>query len=151
METPLATDIIRRSTAIKANVVSQDERETLGVRALLNYGHTLGHALEAATGYAKLLHGEAVAVGMTAAVRISRDMGLIGQDVVDRQDRLLERFGLPTRCPGVDRETVRRAMGVDKKAVDGTLRWVLLEDVGRATLRADVPSEVVEAALQEVT
>ena len=151
LETPLATDIVRRSTAIKADVVSRDERETLGVRALLNYGHTLGHALEAATGYAKLLHGEAVAVGMTAAVRISRDMGLIGQDVVDRQDRLLERFGLPIRCPGVDRETVRRAMGVDKKAVDGTLRWVLLEDVGRATLRADVPSEVVEAALQEVT
>ena len=130
LETPLATDIVRRSTAIKANVVSQDERETLGVRALLNYGHTLGHALEAATGYGKLLHGEAVAVGMTAAVRISRDMGLIGQDVVDRQDRLLERFGLPTRCPGVDRETVRRAMGVDKKAVDGTLRWVLLEGRG---------------------
>ena len=151
LETPLATDIVRRSTAIKADVVSRDERETLGVRALLNYGHTLGHALEAATGYAKLLHGEAVAVGMTAAVRISRDMGLIGQDVVDRQDRLLERFGLPTRCPGVDRDTVRRAMGVDKKAVDGTLRWVLLEDVGRATVRADVPSEVVEAALQEVT
>ena len=151
LETPLTTDIVRRSTAIKADVVSRDERETLGMRALLNYGHTLGHALEAATGYAKLLHGEAVAVGMTAAVRISRDMGLIGQDVVDRQDSLLERFGLPTRCPGVDRETVRRAMGVDKKAVDGTLRWVLLEDVGRATLRADVPSEVVEAALQEVT
>ena len=151
LETPLATNIVRRSTAIKANVVSQDERETLGLRALLNYGHTLGHALEAATGYGKLLHGEAVAVGMTAAVRISRDMGLIGQDVVDRQDRLLERFGLPTRCPGVDRETVRRAMGVDKKAVDGTLRWILLEDVGRATVRADVPSEVVEAALQEVT
>ena len=151
LETPLATDIVRRSTAIKADVVSRDERETLGIRALLNYGHTLGHALEAATGYATLLHGEAVAVGMTAAVRISRDMGLIGQDVVDRQDRLLERFGLPTRCPGVDRETVRRAMGVDKKAVDGALRWVLLEDVGRATVRADVPSEVVEAALREVT
>ena len=151
LETPLATDIVRRSTAIKANVVSQDERETLGVRALLNYGHTLGHALEAATGYGKLLHGEAVAVGMTAAVRISRDMGLVGQDVVDRQDRLLERFGLPTRYPGVDRDAVRRAMGVDKKAVDGTLRWILLEDVGRATVRADVPPEVVEAAMQEVT
>ena len=151
LETPLATDIVRRSTAIKADVVSRDERETLGIRALLNYGHTLGHALEAATGYGRLLHGEAVAVGMTAAVRISRDMGLIGQDVVDRQDRLLERFGLPTRCPGVDRDAVRQAMGVDKKAVDGKLRWILLEDVGRATVRADVPPEVVEAALQEVT
>ena len=151
LATPLATDIVRRSTAIKADVVSRDERETLGIRALLNYGHTLGHALEAATGYGTLLHGEAVAVGMTAAVRISRDMGLIGQDVVDRQDRLLRRFGLPTRCPGVDRDAVRQAMGVDKKAVDGRLRWILLEDVGRAVVRADVPPEVVEAALQEVT
>ena len=151
LEGPLATEVIRRSMAIKAGVVSQDERETLGIRTLLNYGHTIGHALEAATAYGKLLHGEAVSVGMAAAARISQGMGLIGGDVVARQDRLLERFSLPTRFPGADREAVRRAMLVDKKTAAGAITWVLLEDVGRAVLRSDVPSELVEAALEEVT
>ena len=137
--------------AIKAEVVSQDERETLGIRTLLNYGHTIGHGLETATEYGALLHGEAVAVGMAAAARISQGMGLIDAGTVARQDRLLTRFGLPVRYPQADVDAVRRAMQVDKKVAAGAINWVLLEGVGRAVVRADVPAELVEAALRQVT
>lgn len=150
LEQPVATDVVRRSVAIKAGIVTQDERETLGLRMLLNYGHTVGHALEAATEYGRLLHGEAVAIGMAAAARISRGMGLLDAATVERQDRLLARFGLPTRFPDADRDAVRRAMLTDKKTADGSVRWVLLEGVGRAVVRGDVPPEVVDAALDEV-
>ena len=150
LERPVATDVIRRSMAIKADVVSRDEHETLGVRTLLNYGHTVGHALEAATEYGELLHGEAVAVGMAAAVRISQRMGLVDAAVVERQARLLERFGLPLHHRGVDPEAVRQAMRADKKTAAGSIRWVLLERVGRAVVRGGVPADVVDAALAEV-
>ena len=151
LERPLADDVVRRSMAVKADVVSRDERETLGLRILLNYGHTIGHALEAATAYGELLHGEAVAIGMTAAVRISRGMGLIDDELVARQDALLRRFKLPTSFPGADRDAVRAAMSVDKKTSSGAIRWVLLEGVGRSVTRNDVPSEIVEDALAAVT
>ncbi|MDE2802674.1 MAG: 3-dehydroquinate synthase, partial [Chloroflexota bacterium] len=151
LERPLADDVVRRSMAVKADVVSRDERETLGLRILLNYGHTIGHALEAATAYGELLHGEAVAIGMTAAVRISRAMGLIGDDLVDRQDALLRRFNLPTSFPGADRDAVRQAMSVDKKTSAGSIRWVLLDGLGRSLTRNDIPAEVVEDALAAVT
>ena len=151
LERPLADDVVRRSMAVKADVVSRDERETLGLRILLNYGHTIGHALEAATAYGELLHGEAVAIGMTAAVRISRAMGLIGDDLVERQDALLRRFNLPTSFPGADRDAVRQAMSVDKKTSAGSIRWVLLDGLGTSLTRNDVPAEVVEEALAAVT
>ena len=137
--------------AVKADVVSRDERETLGLRILLNYGHTIGHALEAATEYGELLHGEAVAIGMTAAVRISRAMGLIDDDLVARQDALLRRFNLPTSHPGADRDAVRAAMSVDKKTSAGSIRWVLLDGLGSSLTRNDVPAEIVEDALAAVT
>jgi shikimate kinase/3-dehydroquinate synthase len=151
LEQPLASEVVRRSMAVKADVVTRDERETLGLRILLNYGHTIGHGLETATEYGTLLHGEAVAIGMAAAVRISRGMGLIGDDVVARQDKVLQRYGLPTRLPGVDRDAVRRAMSVDKKTTAGTIRWVLLEGIGKAVTRNDVPEELVQAAIADVT
>ena len=151
LDQPLTSDVVRRSMAVKADVVTRDERETLGLRILLNYGHTIGHGLETATEYGALLHGEAVAIGMTAAVRISRSMGLIGDEVVSRQDKVLKLYGLPTRIPGADREAIRRAMGVDKKKTDGNIRWVLLEGIGYAVTRNDVPEELVQAAIAEVT
>ena len=94
-----------RSIELKAGVVERDERET-GERMLLNYGHTVGHALEAATGYGALLHGEAVAVGMQAAARIAHRMGMLDAAAVERQRRLLERLGLQLRTPGVTRDEV---------------------------------------------
>lgn len=145
-----ATEAIRRSVQIKAEVVSQDEREETGLRATLNYGHTLAHAIESATGYTRFLHGEAVAIGMTASAAMSVRMGLLISGVAERQKRLLERYHLPTRADGLDRARIEAAMALDKKVEGKTIRWVLLEGVGRPVLRNDVPPEVVTAALNEV-
>lgn len=150
LEPEVATEVIRRSIAIKAAVVSEDEREETGRRMVLNYGHTVAHALEAASAYAGLLHGEAVAVGMTAAAQISRRLGLLPAQVAQRQRRLLERFGLPTSRSGIDRARVRQAMALDKKVRAGAIRWVLLEGIGRPVLRDDVPADIVEEALAKV-
>ena len=100
LEPETASDALRRSVAIKADVVSRDERETLGIRALLNYGHTTAHALEAVTGYERYLHGEAVSIGMMAAADISKNMGLLSDDDVVRQRSVLEAYGLPLKYQG---------------------------------------------------
>jgi 3-dehydroquinate synthase len=146
----LSTEVIKRSAAIKAEVVSQDEKETLGLRILLNYGHTVGHALEAATGYEALLHGEAVSIGMMAAGRISVATGRLPAEALAEQQRMLAAFGLPLTAPQVDLEAVRRAMSLDKKVSGKAIRWVLLEDIGRSTTDAAVPTDVVEQALARV-
>ena len=144
--------VIRRNMAIKAAVVSADEREA-DLRAILNYGHTIGHALEAVSGYRTMLHGEAVAVGMIAAARIGRDVGLTDEALVGRHATLLQRFGLPTSASeqDFDGDALREAMGRDKKVQAGKQRWVLLESVGSPVLRDDVPAEVVASALASVT
>jgi 3-dehydroquinate synthase len=151
VEPEISTEVIRRSMAIKADVVSQDERETLGVRILLNYGHTIGHALEASTDYGRFMHGEGVSVGMMGAARIAREMGMIGEEIIDRQRNLLQRFNLPITAPNVDLDGVRSAMSLDKKTVGGANRWVLLEKVGQATVRRDIPTEVVDDTLAWLT
>jgi 3-dehydroquinate synthetase len=117
----------------------------------LNYGHTIGHALEAATGYESLLHGEAVAVGMAGAAEIAREMGLIDQGLVERQNRLIGRFGLPLRAPGVDVDAVLESMKLDKKVVGKALRFILLDKLGSTTIRTDVPAALVERAVRLVT
>jgi 3-dehydroquinate synthase len=146
----LSTQVIRRSMAIKAEVVSQDERETLGIRILLNYGHTIGHALEASTDYGRFLHGEGVAIGMMGAASIAQQLGMLPEAVVERQRRLLARFHLPIRANRAPVEDVLRAMSLDKKTVGGANRWVLLEDVGKAVVRGDVPRELVEKTVREL-
>jgi 3-dehydroquinate synthase len=151
LEPELTTRVLARNVQIKGAVVSEDERETGGVRELLNYGHTLGHAFEAAGGYEALLHGEAVAVGMVAAAEIGRRVGITPANVVERQNALIERAGLPIRPPkGIDRARVSAALAMDKKIVAGGQRWVLLEDVGRPVVRSDVPREVVESVLDDL-
>ena len=142
--------VLRRSIALKAQVVSADERED-GPRMALNYGHTIGHALEAATGYEALLHGEAVAVGMAAAAEIALRMDLIDARLVERQNALIARFGLPLRAPGLDVERVLAAMRLDKKVVGKALRFILLDGPGRTLIRTDVPAELVHRAVQHVT
>ncbi len=137
------------SASIKAQVVSEDERE-VGKRVVLNYGHTVGHALEAATGYERFLHGEAVAIGMMVAAGISLRLGLIERETVERQRLLLERFGLPTQCSGVAMSDITGAMELDKKVRSKAIRWVLLEGMGRAVVRSDVPEDVVVDVLGEV-
>ena len=143
---PVTTYAVARNVALKAAVVQDDERET-GIRAFLNLGHTLGHAIEAA-GY-KYLHGEAVAVGLRAAMRIGLTMGTTNEVAVEHADALLDRYGLPKRAE-VDRELVLSLIGSDKKRSSGKQRWVLPIFDGGVTIRDDVPMEVVRAALDEV-
>ena len=150
LEREVTTQVLRRSVAIKADVVSQDEKETTGLRILLNYGHTIGHALEAATGYQALLHGEAVSIGMMAAGLISAGMGMLSDESLDRQRRLLERYGLPLSFSGVDFDAVLQAMQMDKKTQGKAIKWVLLEEVGKAVVRSDVPSQLIEETLKRV-
>jgi 3-dehydroquinate synthase len=150
LEPELSTDVIRRSIAIKARIVSEDEKETLGRRILLNYGHTIGHAIEAATGYGEYLHGEGVSVGMTGASIIGRELGLTDQDAVDRQRRVLERFSLPIEAGNVEPDDLFRAMSLDKKTESGSIRWVMLEDVGKAVVTRDVPAELVERTVRSL-
>ena len=150
LDPAVATDVIRRSVAVKADIVSKDERETLGLRVLLNYGHTIGHAIEAATGYGRFLHGEAVSLGMTAAAHISLGMGTLTGAEVERQRTLLESYGLPVSAGRLERTAILDAMTMDKKTTAGSVRWVLLDGIGRALTRADVPLSLVDEALDVV-
>jgi len=138
---------IRRSMRIKAEVVSSDEFETGQARILLNYGHTIGHALEAVTAYGRFLHGEAVSIGMVAAGHIAQRLGMIDEGLVKRQLAVLERFGLPSRADGVSVDAVIEAARSDKKSRGGAVLWVLLEGPGRATTRRDVPETLVREAV----
>jgi 3-dehydroquinate synthase len=143
-------EVVARAARLKVEVVSADEREA-GVRMLLNFGHTLGHALEAATGYAPLSHGEAVVVGMKAAVRLSRRLGSLGEPEEARVLALLERFPRPLGLLKPSREAVRAAAMRDKKGVGGTLRYVVLRAIGQGAVERLLPErldEAVELALE---
>ncbi len=137
---------VRRCCEIKAAVVAADERET-GVRALLNFGHTFGHAIESGLGYGNWLHGEAVAAGMVMAADLSRRMGLIAPADVERIVALLKRARLPIAPPDIDSGRMLELMGVDKKAEGGKLRFILLDAIGSASIRADVPDDPLQQAL----
>jgi 3-dehydroquinate synthase len=142
--------IVARSCRLKAGVVSRDEREVTGLRAVLNFGHTIGHAIEAVAGYGgafHVQHGEAVAAGMVAESRLAHRLGWIGPDVVDRLARLLERFGLPTTAPGLDPARLLEAMGLDKKNRDGRLRFVLPRSIGDVELTDAAGDADVRAVL----
>jgi len=145
----ITPEVVARSVAVKAEIVSVDEREQ-GIRTILNYGHTIAHGLETATGYGRFLHGEAVAVGMMGAAEISRRLGMLSGDVVERQRALLEGFGLPAGCSGIDIDGVMRAMELDKKVREAKVRWVLLADIGQAVISDDVPRDVVVNVIEEL-
>jgi 3-dehydroquinate synthase len=151
LDPDISTAVIRRSIQIKADVVSNDEKEKLGIRILLNYGHTVGHALEVASRYGKYLHGEGVSIGMMAAAEISFKMGMIEKDVVQRQEHILRQFNLPIVARQVDPSTLSQAMQLDKKTEKGSVRWVLLREVGHAVSTRDVPKSVVDEVLSLIT
>ncbi len=138
--------VVGRNIEIKAAVVQADEREA-GLRRILNYGHTLGHAIEAA-GY-RYRHGEAVALGMRAAARMAAALGYTDQGLVERQDRLLDRLGLPHSFEGSVEEVLER-LAYDKKAVHGELTWILPVRPGEVIVTRDVPREEVLGALAEL-
>jgi 3-dehydroquinate synthase len=141
-------EVVERSVRCKAAVVAADERET-GPREVLNYGHTVGHAIEAASGYA-IHHGRAVAAGMRAAARISAALGLCDRSLVEVQDELLRRHGLPGALPRLSVEEVVAATAGDKKARGGRGRWVLLRGMGTAEPGHEVPDAVVAGAVAEI-
>ncbi len=142
---------VERSCEIKAEVVGQDERES-GLRAILNFGHTFGHAIEAGMGYGVWLHGEGVAAGMVMAAELSRRLGLVDEAFTQRLTRLIARAGLPTRGPVLDAQDnagrYLELMRVDKKAEGGEIRFVLIDGPGKAIMRAAPDALVREVIAQ---
>ena len=141
------TRAVAGSCRIKASVIERDERDA-ELRNVLNYGHTIGHALEAATGFTRWTHGEAVALGIAAEAHLAERVGMASTATVQRQVRLLEAVGLPVRGTGVDPGAVLEAMGRDKKARDGKLPIVLAPEIGAFRLATDVPRAAILATLE---
>ena len=139
--------VVSRCCRLKADVVEADERETSGVRAILNYGHTFAHALEAISGYGQLLHGEAVSIGMLCASRLAESLGRIDAETTHRQHALLSAVGLPVAIPAVDPDALLELMMHDKKVEHGRLRFVLPDRLGHVELVGDVDPAAVRAAL----
>jgi 3-dehydroquinate synthase len=140
---------VQRSCEIKADVVGQDERES-GLRAILNFGHTFGHAIEAGLGYGEWLHGEAVGCGMVMALRLSQRLGLVDGAFVQRVTALIARAGLPTVGPALGAERYLELMRVDKKSEAGQIRFVVIERPGQAAVRG-APDDLVREVLAEST
>ena len=127
-------DIVERSCQLKAKIVSEDEREESGLRAVLNYGHTFAHALESVTGYRELLHGEAVSIGMLCASRLAEHLGRFDHASTERQATLLKNLGLPVAVPQVDHANILKAFRSDKKSEGNNLRFVLPSRIGKVEL-----------------
>jgi 3-dehydroquinate synthase len=147
-EADALTYAVARSCEIKATVVGRDEREQ-GLRAILNFGHTFGHAIEAATHYEAYLHGEAVALGMLMAADLSRRLGLIDAVARERLRDLIGRAGLPVEPPRIGAQRALELMRMDKKVLSGTVRLVLLEKLGRAVVVGNYEQSALEATLNE--
>ncbi len=137
--------IVYRSVSIKAEVVAEDELD-MGLRNILNYGHTIGHAVESAADF-KIKHGQAVAVGMVAAARIANKLGLLDKGEMNRLRMLIEQVGLPTKIPDLDVGKVMRSMQHDKKVRAGKVKFVLLESLGKATVVDDVNPSIIKEVL----
>jgi 3-dehydroquinate synthase len=144
---PLLQSLLERSAAAKAQVVAADEREG-GLRAILNYGHTLGHVVEALCGYGTWLHGEAVAIGMVAAGELSLEKGLWSARDQERQRAVIAAAGLPQRWPDLDPAAVLACLQGDKKVRAGRVRFVLPTAIGSVEIRDDVEAGTILAALQ---
>lgn len=143
--------VIRRCCELKAAVVERDERES-GERAVLNFGHTIGHALESVTSYRRFLHGEAVAIGMVAEAQVSAALGLCKPEVVSRLRSLLQQAGLPVSLPNdIDRAELAAAIELDKKVQRGRVKFVGLEDLGKTRFVFLSQTEIVELASRQNT
>ena len=150
LEPEALVHIIARSCEIKAAVVSEDEKEA-GLRRILNFGHTIAHAIEKETGYVRYNHGEAVATGMIGAAYISRELGLIGENEYNRVREMIARCNLPLQAAGVTVEAMYGDIFHDKKTVGGKVTWVLMEKIGKVICRNDVPAEAVKKAMAAVS
>lgn len=142
--------VVATCCQIKAQVVVEDEREVSGVRAILNFGHTIGHALESVTEYRRYRHGEAVAIGMAGVFRLAEKMKLIESSLTARVETLLQAYDLPVRADALPVKAVVAAMAQDKKSVGGRLNWVLPRAIGDVFLSDAVPEKLVRASLREI-
>ncbi|MFH0738696.1 MAG: 3-dehydroquinate synthase [Candidatus Omnitrophota bacterium] len=140
--------IVKRCSSIKADFVSRDEREEKGIRTALNFGHTIGHALEAASGYTAYNHGEAIALGMLVAADISRRLGLIDNATLARIERLIRAVGLPLRIRGVNLKSIIEAYYHDKKFRGSKNRLVLISAIGRARIVEEIPLALIKEAIE---
>jgi 3-dehydroquinate synthase len=147
LDVPALAYAVRRSCEIKARIVAADEREH-GQRALLNLGHTFGHAIETAAGYGAWLHGEAVGLGMLLAADLSQRLGWIDAAAVDRVRALLARSGLPVVAPRIGAARALELMGMDKKVLQGRIRLVLLRRLGAGVVSGDYPAESLQQTLR---
>ncbi len=147
LDTRALTHIIKRSCEIKSDIVSRDERES-GLRAILNFGHTVGHAIETATGYTRFLHGEAVALGMYVEAKLARILGFTVDEHVQRIKSLLDAYGLPVIIPpDIMIEDLMSSMKLDKKAVAGELKIVLPEKIGSVIIQKGIGEKEIREAL----
>ena len=147
LEPEVAIHMIARSCEIKAAVVSEDEQEA-GLRRILNFGHTMAHAIEKETGYMKYNHGEAVAIGIVGAADISFRLGMISQQEFQRVTSLVAQLHLPLEAEGCTVDAMYGDIFHDKKTVAGKVNWVLMQSIGTVTCRNDVPADVVKAAME---
>ncbi|MGC1308258.1 MAG: 3-dehydroquinate synthase [Phormidesmis sp.] len=143
--------MLEHSCQAKADVVSQDVKEG-GIRAILNYGHTIGHAVESLTGYSEINHGEAVAIGMVAAGQIAVDMGLWEKSATERQNVLIEKAQLPTKLPSsISIDDILTAIKSDKKVKEGKVRFVLPKGIGQAFVTDEVTDEIASAVMKTLS
>ncbi|GAB6138828.1 3-dehydroquinate synthase [Halanaerobaculum tunisiense] len=141
--------LIKRSCQIKAKVVAQDEREE-GLRAILNYGHTVGHALEAVTNYQRYRHGEAIAIGMIAAAKLAGKLDLLDKSAVERHRKLLKDFGLPVSYQEISKDRIIKAMAKDKKVQNGVVRFILANQIGEVSITSDIADIKLRETLTEL-
>ncbi len=149
LEQETTVHMIARSCEIKAEVVSKDEKES-GLRAILNFGHTLAHSIEKNTGYTVYNHGEAVGIGMVGAAYISRELGRISQAEYDRAVKLIGEMGLPLKAEGCDGEALYQAIFHDKKTINGHVNWVLMDEIGKVSVTSQVPEDIVKKAIDSI-
>lgn len=150
LDEDLLQTIITRSCQAKADVVSKDEKEA-GLRAILNYGHTIGHGIESLTGYSQIIHGEGVAIGMVAAGTIAVKLQLWSEQEANRQDALIKKAGLPTEVPpNVNIEAIIEALQTDKKVKAGKVRFILPQQIGTVTITDQVTSDVIREVLAQI-
>tara|TARA_Y100000590_G_scaffold452771_1_gene596518 strand:- start:16911 stop:18017 length:1107 start_codon:yes stop_codon:yes gene_type:complete len=139
-------EIIKKSVEVKNSVISEDEFEKAN-RIILNYGHTIGHALEKITEYKKYLHGEAVSIGMMIAAKISQELGMLDSKIIDRQKKILLKFNLPIYHDIDNPQEIIKATKIDKKTSEGKVKWILLKDIGKVVIKSDIDDSLITKAI----
>lgn len=148
LKNPISTNVIRESVKIKSEIVSNDEFEKGDQRIFLNYGHTIGHAIESISKYSQFLHGEAVSIGMCVAAKISEMMGISDNHLTKLHSDIMKLYDLPISLPNIDEEEIINSIKFDKKVRDGKVRWVLLKKISEPYINSNVDEKILREALK---